>query len=119
MKNFQFSKYCSPAQLYLVLGAIGIIGAFFNNYSIETLLTNGLFLVVWAWVLNWLCSKGFKAISWILVLLPFIMALFTYFFIRDVAVKEGLDIPIAKSIGGDKGKQNDPKKPPPGFKRIP
>ena len=89
MKNFQFSKYCTPAQLYLVLGAIGIIGAFFNNYSIETLLTNALFLVVWAWVLNWLCSKGFKAISWILVLLPFIMALFTYFLTKDVVAKEG------------------------------
>ena len=89
MKKFQFSKYCSPAQLYLVLGMIGIIGAFFNNYSIETLLTNALFLVVWAWVLNWLCSKGFKAISWILVLLPFIMALFTYFLTKDVVVREG------------------------------
>jgi Na+/melibiose symporter-like transporter len=72
-----------------VLGAIGIIGAFFNNYSIETLLTNALFLVIWAWVLNWLCSKGFKAISWILVLLPFIMALFTYFLTKDVVAKEG------------------------------
>ena len=93
MKNFEFSKYCTPAQLYLVLGAIGIIMGFFKNYSIETLLTKSLFLVLWAWVLNWLCSKGFKAISWILVLLPFIMVLFTYFFIKDVVVKEGLDDP--------------------------
>jgi len=89
MKNLQFSKYCTPAQLYLVLGAIGIITAFFNKFSIETLLTKALFLVVWAWVLNWLCSKGFKAISWILVLLPFIMALFTYFLTKDVVMKEG------------------------------
>jgi hypothetical protein len=89
MKNFEFGKYCTPAQLYLVLGAIGIIMGFFKSYSIETLLTNSLFLVIWAWVLNWLCSKGFKAISWILVLLPFIMMLFTYFLIKDVAVKEG------------------------------
>jgi len=91
MKNFEFGKYCTPAQLYLVLGAIGIIMGFFKNYSIETLLTKSLFLVLWAWVLNWLCSKGFKAISWILVLLPFIMILFTYFLIKDVVVvKEGL-----------------------------
>jgi hypothetical protein len=89
MGNFDFGKYCTPAQLYLFLGGIGIIGAFFNNYSIETLLTQSLFLVVWAWVLNWLCSKGFKAISWILVLLPFIMALFTYFLTKDVVAKEG------------------------------
>ena len=90
MGNFEFSKYCTPAQLYLVLGAIGIIMGFFTNYSIETLLTKSLFLVIWAWVLNWLCSKGFKAISWILVLLPFIMVFFTYFFIKDV-VREGAD----------------------------
>jgi hypothetical protein len=115
MKNFQFSKYCTPAQLYLVLGAIGIIGAFFNNYSIETLLTNALFLVVWTWVLNWLCSKGFKAISWILVLLPFIMALFTYFFIRDVAVKEGVDPENLL----DPKKPLDPEKKTPDLKGIP
>jgi hypothetical protein len=91
MKNFEFSKYCTPAQLYLVIGVICIITGFFANYSIEMLLTKGLFLVVWAWVLNWLCSKGFKAISWILVLLPFVFFLFMYFLIKDVVVvKEGL-----------------------------
>lgn len=108
MKNFEFGKYCTPAQLYLVLGAIGIIMGFFKSYSIETLLTNSLFLVIWAWVLNWLCSKGFKAISWILVLLPFIMMLFTYFLIKDVAVKEGLLPSIARAtcISGCKSKKN-------------
>jgi flagellar biosynthesis GTPase FlhF len=91
MKNFEFSKYCTPAQLYLVIGVICIITGFFANYSIEMLLTKGLFLVVWAWVLNWLCSKGFKAISWIIVLLPFVFFLFMYFLIKDVVVvKEGL-----------------------------
>ena len=92
MKNFQFSKYCTPAQLYLALGTIGIIGAFFTDYGMKTLLTKALFLVVWAWVLNWLCSKGFKAISWILVLLPFVFFLFMYFLAKDV-VREGLNEP--------------------------
>ena len=62
MGNFEFSKYCSPAQLYLFLGAIGIIAGFMNRFSIETLLTKALFLVIWAWVLDWLCSKGSKTI---------------------------------------------------------
>jgi competence protein ComGC len=92
MSNFEFSKYCTPAQLYLVLGVIGLIGCFFKNYGMETLLTKALFLVIWAWVLNWLCSKGFKAVSWILVLLPFILVLFMFFFIKDIVlVKEGVD----------------------------
>ena len=108
MKNFEFSKYCTPAQLYLVIGVICIITGFFANYSVEMLLTKALFLVVWAWVLNWLCSKGFKAISWILVLLPFIMILSTYFLIKDVAVKEGANFAsvgagAAKPIGGNPG----------------
>ena len=105
MGNFEFSKYCTPAQLYLVLGAIGIIMGFFTNYSIETLFTKSLFLVLWAWVLNWLCSKGFKAISWILVLLPFITGIFTYFFVKDVVVKEGLFglSGVANPIGGSAG----------------
>ena len=88
MANLDFSKYCTPAQLYLVLGAIGIIMGFFKNYGVWTLITNALFLVIWTWVLNWMCSKGFKAISWRLVLLPFITGIFTYFFVKDV-VKEG------------------------------
>lgn len=103
MKNFDFSKYCTPAQLYLVIGVISIISSFFANYSIEMLLTNGLFLVIWTWVLNWLCSKGFKAVSWILVLLPFIFFLFTYFLIKDVAVKEGF---LGDKAARDKAAKN-------------
>ena len=90
MSNFEFSKYCTPAQLYLILGAIGIVMGFFKNFSMKTLLTKALFLVIWAWVLNWLCSKGFKAISWLLVLLPYILVLFMVFLFKDIAVKEGL-----------------------------
>ena len=90
MRNFEFEKYCTPAQLYLILGTIGIIAGFFNGFKIETLLTNALFLVIWAWVLNWLCSKGFKAISWILVLLPYILVAFMFLFVKDIVIREGL-----------------------------
>ena len=91
MSNFEFDKYCTPAQLYLILGAIGIVMGFFKNFGIKTLLTKALFLVIWAWVLNWLCSKGFKAVSWLLVLLPYILVFFMFFLIKDVVVKEGIE----------------------------
>ena len=83
-----FSRFCTPAQLYLILAGISLLTAFFNDFKVITLVVNGIFVLIWGWILNWLCSKGFKAISWILVLLPFIMVLFTYFVIKDV-VKEG------------------------------
>ena len=45
---------------------------------------NGIFVLIWGWILNWLCSKGLKAISWILVLLPFILFIITFFFAKDI-----------------------------------
>jgi len=44
------------------------------------------FALLWTWFLNFLCSKGYKSVSWFLVLLPFILILFAMFFV----VKEGM-----------------------------
>ena len=79
-----FSRFCTPAQLYLILAGISLITAFFNNFQVITLVLNGIFVLIWGWILNWLCSKGLKAISWILVLLPFILFFFTFFFAIDI-----------------------------------
>ena len=79
-----FSRFCTPAQLYLILAGISLLTAFFNNFQVITLVVNGIFVLLWGWILNWLCSKGLKAISWILVLLPFILFFFTFFFAKDI-----------------------------------
>ncbi len=79
-----FSRFCTPAQLYLILAGISLITAFFNDFQVITLVANGIFVLIWGWILNWLCSKGLKAISWILVLLPFILFIFTFFFAKDI-----------------------------------
>ena len=79
-----FSRFCTPAQLYLILAGISLITAFFNDFQVITLVVNGIFVLIWGWILNWLCSKGLKAISWILVLLPFILFIFTFFFAKDI-----------------------------------
>jgi hypothetical protein len=88
-KQFDFGKYCSPAQLYLVLAVIGLIMTFLENFRIVTLIVNAFFVVIWAWILNWLCSKGFTAISWVLVLLPFILLASAFFLAMEASdVKE-------------------------------
>ena len=84
MAAMDFSRFCTPAQLYLILAGISLITAFFNNFQVITLVVNGIFVLIWGWILNWLCSKGLKAISWILVLLPFILFFFTFFFAKDI-----------------------------------
>ena len=64
---------CVPAMLYLVLSVIALISMAFNNCMGMCLLFKVLFVAVWTWFLNFLCTKGYTTISWILVLLPFIM----------------------------------------------
>lgn len=117
MKNFDFGKYCTPAQLYLILAGISLLTAFFQNFRVVTLGVNFLFVVIWTWVLNWLCTKGLSTVSWALVLLPFVLFAANFFMAMDVAdnmVKEGfaegLDIDvdeIADAMGGDGGDDED------------
>ncbi len=90
MKQFEFSKYCTPAQLYLVLAAISLLSAFLKDFSIITLLANAVFVVLFAWILNFLCKKGLKTISWVLVLLPF--ALFAAGFLLAMEADKVKDV---------------------------
>ena len=66
------SRICTPAMLYLVLSILAILGAMVHDFSIMSILSKTIFVLIWTWFLNFLCSKGYGAISWFLVLLPFI-----------------------------------------------
>jgi len=86
----QFKKLCPPAMLYLVLSAISFLGILMQNcqdpkkykvglYNVDIPCHNALFFIakaiyilVWTWILQFLCKKGYKTVSWFLVLLPII-----------------------------------------------
>ena len=113
MKNFTFSKYCTPAYLNVALGVTIIIGTFLAGLKTETLALEALFIGVWALGLQWLCSKGYKIISWSLAVVPVIAALYMVILVKnDVAAKEGIDNKttgtagdnISKTPGGDNTK---------------
>lgn len=85
-----FKKLCTPAMLYFVLSAVSFLGMLMQNCTdsskykvgtmeVETPCHNAAFFVVkalyilfWTYILNMLCKKGFKTVSWALVLLPFL-----------------------------------------------
>ena len=73
----QLSKLCTPAMLYLIFSAITIIYGVMQNFKPMTLVVNVLFVALWTWILNWLCSKGYSIISWVLVVLPFFLIMST------------------------------------------
>ena len=64
---------CVPAMLYLVLSVIALISMAFQSCGALCLLFKVLFIAIWTWFLNFLCTQGYTTISWILVLLPFII----------------------------------------------
>ena len=58
-----------------------------------TLIVNAVFVVLFAWVLNFFCRKGFTTVSWVLVLLPYVLLALSYFLsleALDKKEKEGL-----------------------------
>jgi len=70
------SKLCTPAFLYFVLSVITLVIGIFTKFNLLSLIMNGFFILVWTWFLNFLCDKGFTIVSWILVLLPILAAVF-------------------------------------------
>ncbi len=64
---------CSPALLYLIIGIIAIVSMVYSKTDMQTVAMKGLFVAIWTWFLNFLCSKGHEGISWFLVILPFVV----------------------------------------------
>jgi hypothetical protein len=84
MAKSSFQKMCNPAKLYLAVSVVGIVYGLIQKFSLITLGTNFIFVILWTMVLNWLCSIGLKTVSWILVLLPYLMLFLSAGFIVDM-----------------------------------
>ena len=81
----ELSKLCTPAMLYLILSILAILMAIMKRASMMTIVVKALFVLLWTWFLNFLCSKGYSGISWFLVLLPFIFIVLAVFCAIDMA----------------------------------
>ena len=100
-----FDKLCTPAQIYLIVSFILMILSYFGlnaisqqitlNQSNSSLLQSlnftyqkdtrtsyvvqAVFIVLWTWVLSYLCNKGFRNLSWFLILFPWILMFLAFF----------------------------------------
>jgi hypothetical protein len=70
-----FSKLCTPAKIYFAIAVIASVVALFNRVGIMSVAIKLIFAFIWTFILSWLCSKGYTSISWLLVLLPYIIIL--------------------------------------------
>jgi len=75
--------------LYLILSILAILGAMMTDFSVMSILVKAIFVLIWTWFLNFLCSKGYGGISWFLVLLPFIMIIVILVLGMEILKKAG------------------------------
>ena len=82
---------CTPAQVYFFISIISILGILSQNvidsntfrvgiYSTQSPVSNFWFFIskvigvlIWTFLLNYLCNSGWKDVAWFLVLLPILI----------------------------------------------
>ena len=84
------NSLCTPAQIYLFFSVISIVLIALQNtdshkycvgnyscnlqhHNIVFFVFKTLYAVIWTYLLQLLCTKGYRNISWFLVLLPFLL----------------------------------------------
>jgi len=73
--NADFKSLCTPAKIYFAIAIVSCVFALFNHMSILAVFIKLIFAFLWTYVLGWLCEKGYKSVSWFLVLLPYVVIL--------------------------------------------
>lgn len=83
-------QLCTPAALYFVISMIGLVIVIFQNLGNRDSYNLGnfscrvpntflvfiikfIYIVFWTYVLNLICKDGHDRLSWLLVLLPWIL----------------------------------------------
>ena len=118
-----FDKLCTPAQIYLIVSFVLMVLSYLgisaisqqitlnqsNNSFLQSLnftyqkdvktsyVVQALFIVLWTWVLSYLCNKGFSNLSWFLVLLPWVL-MFLAFFVYIIETIKGMFFKVTGSV---------------------
>jgi hypothetical protein len=83
-------ELCNPSLFYFIMSIVGLLIVAFQNMGNNNELMVGstmlkvenspvifivklLYILFWTWILNLICKDGHSGISWLLVLMPFIL----------------------------------------------
>jgi len=79
-------EFCGPTIFNLVLGTISIIAQIVIGSSTLSIMVDILFVILWTFLLNYLCSIGWSFLGWLLVLFPFVVLLLLYLLTVDISL---------------------------------
>lgn len=78
-------KLCLPALIYLILAVVQIISSLlYMSPTFMATVVSIVMVLIWTWLLNYICDAGFTIVSWILVLAPIFLVLILLFFFREI-----------------------------------
>lgn len=81
------TSLCTPATVYSLMSLVVIIFGMFSGVNLVMISLKVVFVIVLTLILNMLCKKGYKTVSWLLVVLPFLLIVLA----RFTHVTEGAD----------------------------
>lgn len=79
-----FLDLCRPALTHLVFGIISLISGY-ATFTPLHFVSLFIWILIATYILNWMCNKGYKSLSWVLVFLPYLVVfvLFTFVVKKD------------------------------------
>lgn len=74
---YLISDFCTPAQIHLLIAFCAMLYLIIKNRnSILLLIIKSIAFIGWTFVLSYICKLGYKAVAWILAVVPNIIFLF-------------------------------------------
>tara|TARA_E500000178_G_scaffold305130_1_gene316376 strand:- start:328 stop:693 length:366 start_codon:yes stop_codon:yes gene_type:complete len=93
IKKINLKDYCTPSLIYLGISLIVLFSIIVQNifssdntdlcigiykctfsHKLMVLVLKIFYIIFWTWLLNYLCKKGYKMLSWFILLIPFLLA---------------------------------------------
>ena len=87
-----FADYCTPAKVYLGISLVSVIVVIIQNllnpnhnelcigvhkctmsHKVVVLVFKIIYMLFWAWLLNFLCKKGLTKLAWFILVIPFLL----------------------------------------------
>jgi amino acid transporter len=113
---------CTPALVYFIISVISIFGMLFDNLENTNQFCFGnvscnvantstifivhiLFFIFWTWLLNFICSRGYKNVAWFILLFPYILLMLILLFgateIRNTHIQNKESTPVVIAPNND------------------
>jgi len=67
------SSLCTPALVYLIISSVTLLFIFMQQFTFMTIVLKIGWTALWTWFLNYVCSKGYTTVSWVMVALPYVV----------------------------------------------